>query len=120
MSKLRDITSVLLADELDFADLHQAIQDFRVFLLDLTQLSLEGDHLRNDVHSSGGIAIGTEWAARCIDDMLRTKRFVKGLAEAIDDQLSRGKKPVELLYAGSGPFATLALPLLTIYAPEEL
>ncbi len=120
MSKLRDIATVLLADEVDFAEIYQATQDLRVFLLDLTQLGLNDGSLRNDVHLSEGLAIGTEWAIRCVDDILRTKRFVKGLAEAIDYQLSQGQKPVELLYAGSGPFATLVLPLLSRYSPEEL
>ncbi|WP_273447868.1 hypothetical protein [Neolewinella agarilytica] len=120
MNNLRDIATVFLADEVDFAELYQAIDDFRVCLLDLTQLGLDDDSLRNDVHLSEGLAIGTEWAVRCVDDILRTKRFVKGLAEAIDYQLYQGLKPIELLYAGSGPFATLVLPLLSRYSPEEL
>jgi len=51
MVKLNDISTVLLADEVDYAEFFQAIQDFRIFLLDLTELRLDDDSLRNDVHS---------------------------------------------------------------------
>lgn len=120
MIKLQEIAAILLAEEIDFAELSKATEGFRTLLLEMSKLNLKDDSLRNDVHTSEGMAIGTEWAARCVDDMVRTKRFVKGVAEAIEHQLNLGHKPVELLYAGTGPFATLVLPLLTVYSPEEL
>jgi hypothetical protein len=45
---------------------------------------------------------------------------VKGLTEGVERCLTQQKKPVHVLYAGTGPFATLVLPLLSRYSPAEL
>jgi predicted RNA methylase len=66
------------------------------------------------------VAIGSTWAALCIDDQLRTKRFVSGLFQAVSAVAARRAGPVHVLYAGTGPWATLILPLTTRFSPEQL
>lgn len=64
------------------------------------------------------MAISPADAARCILDTPRTLRFLAGIAEAIG--VLRPRFPgetLEVLYAGCGPFAALALPFLE---PEDL
>jgi len=59
-------------------------------------------------------------AAMCADDFARTVVFLRGVHAAIHDRRSRfGHRPVRVLYAGCGPYATLALPLMSVLSPAE-
>jgi len=75
---------------------------------------------RTHIKTPNGNAIGTIWAAQCGREVLRTQRFSRGLANAISLALNKGRKPVQVLYAGTGPFATLALPVMLTFKPEEV
>ena len=68
-----------------------------------------GDGLRLET----GLAISPLAAARCLLDFARTRAFLRGVAAAIDVARARFGDPVDVLYAGSGPFAPLFLPLTT-------
>ena len=68
-----------------------------------------------------GRALSPLDASRCLVDYERTTRFLRGVAEVVQARRStRRTGPVELLYAGCGPFAPLALPLATRFTPDEL
>lgn len=43
-----------------------------------------------------------------------------GIYQAVTDKLGENTKPVHLFYAGTGPFATLILPILTRFSSEEI
>jgi predicted RNA methylase len=118
--ELRQIAEVYLDDELNFSELKTATLAFKRYLQELTPLDLANDVYRTDIHLEAGLAIATEWAVRCVDDLERTKTFIKGTAQAIEDVLHRRAGPVHLLYAGTGPFATLVLPLLSVFTPDQL
>lgn len=117
---LHQITQVLLAEELDFAELRQAVVAYRELLMQQNQLMDSSEESRADIELDTGKAIGTTWAALCIDDLIRTKRFVKGLYEAVSQLLDKKEGPIVILYAGTGPFATLALPLTTLFREDQL
>lgn len=118
---LERIAKILCADDIDYGLLQQILQGYRSLLTRLTDLDLEGENAKSDLSLTMGKAIGTTWAVHCIDDLLRTKRFVKGLYEAVKSLLRNGqKRPIEILYAGSGPFAALALPLTCLFGSHEL
>jgi hypothetical protein len=57
----------------------------------------------------GGKALSPVDAASCIRDARRTAVFLRGVNEAIRRFAGR---PIELVYAGTGPFAPLAVPLM--------
>ncbi len=120
LALLGEVANVLLREELDYLELSESINKYRSVLTEISELHLEDEGSRNDIHLSTGKAIGSTWAAMCIDDMLRTKRFIKGIDKAIKQVLGKGKRPIEILYAGSGPFAALILPLTTRYTEEEI
>lgn len=117
---LHQITQVLIAEELDFAKLQQAVVAYRELLTQQNQLVDNSEEALADIELETGRAIGTTWAALCIDDLVRTKRFVKGLYEAVKDCLEKKEGPVVILYAGTGPFATLALPLTTLFGIGQI
>lgn len=75
---------------------------------------------REDIKTAHGNAIGSFWAARCTREIFRTQRFSRGLYAAVSDALKQHKKPVHVLYAGTGPFATLALPVMMMFKPEDV
>lgn len=64
-----------------------------------------------------GKAISTVDAARCIWDFERTRTFLIGVERAIRRVQHR---PVHALYAGTGPYAPLVVPLTTVFGPDEL
>ncbi len=64
-----------------------------------------------------GRALGPLSAARCLLDFARTGAFLRGLRAAVELARAPGVGPVEVLYAGCGPFAPLFLPLTTVLPP---
>ena len=68
-----------------------------------------------------GVAINPQAAAHCAVDYERSVVFIRGVYAAINAlRLRFADTPLEILYAGCGPFATLLLPLLGKFSPGEL
>ena len=118
--RLNTITETLLEDIHDYADLKSALDDYKTLVLELSDINLDDHDNLKDIQFDNGIAIGLTWAARCIEDVIRTKQFVRGVYKAVTQCIKKGKQSVHLLYAGTGPFATLLLPVLSQYSPEQL
>lgn len=75
----------------------------------------------NEILTSGGIALSSFDAALCLDDYIRTTRFLKGVYAAVQDLFQRfPEQKIHILYAGCGPYATLMLPLLPLFQSEQL
>ena len=68
-----------------------------------------------------GVAISPTMASMCVDDFARTIQFLRGTNAAVEDLRERvGRRPVEILYAGCGPWAPLAVPLMSKYSANEV
>lgn len=118
---LHQLTQTLLQPEDHYGEITQAITDLKRLFLDITGLNLDSLKHREDIHLPGGKAIGPVWAALCIQEFFRTKRFLRGVYLGIKSALAQfSDRPIHILYAGTGPFATLAIPLTTIFTPADV
>jgi len=113
------ITSEYLEDDLDFLKLSQASKRYKFILEQLCGQNMDVQEGREDIIFDNGQALGTFWAALCVDDLLRTRQFIRGINEAIKEKISK-QKTVHILYAGTGPFATLILPLIFRYSKQNV
>lgn len=66
-----------------------------------------------------GLVVSPVMAAHCLIDFVRTAHFLRGIHQAIKDQLKKNK-PVNILYAGCGPYATLITPLTSQFSADEV
>lgn len=73
----------------------------------------------NATYTIHGKAVSPIVAARCAEDIERSRVFMRGIFQAISERVNEGKK-VTLLYAGTGPFALLVLPALAHFNPSQL
>ncbi|OZG70836.1 hypothetical protein BTA51_23645 [Hahella sp. CCB-MM4] len=81
-------------------------------LAEITGISADDD-LGNTLGMSldSGVALSPIQAAKCLKDLMRTHTFIRAVALALAEQL-RLKGGVDILYAGTGPYGLLLLPVL--------
>ncbi len=83
------------------------------------QVDPELDITEGETASSAGLALSPTQAAMCAGEFQRTAIFLRGLHDAIVEAVElKTPEAVRVLYAGSGPYATLAVPLMTVFPPE--
>lgn len=94
--------------------LRQLVERHSTLSMDLTQHMTEGESIL-----PSGSAISPVQAALCAREPLRSAAFIQGLAQAVTQRLCEDR-PVRVLYAGCGPYALLALPLMALFSPRQL
>jgi hypothetical protein len=118
---LKEITGRLLHAE-SYGEIRQAAADMHALFSGIAEINGDFRHAdRNETLLSQGKAISPYDAAQCILDFARTREFLSGVRAAIIEAQKRfpGQK-IHVLYAGCGPFATLALPLTTEFTAEQV
>ena len=118
--ELTQITAEILSDEINYLALKNKLEDFKRWLSEVSRFDENKEISRASLSFENGVATGPTWAAFCVVDIMRTRQFVRGICKAVEDVKKKKSGPVKILYAGTGPFATLILPLLTKYNPDEL
>ncbi|MFZ4875352.1 hypothetical protein ACL9RI_09720 [Janthinobacterium sp. Mn2066] len=94
--------------------LRRLVERHSSLAIDATQHMTEGESIL-----PSGSAISPVQAALCAREPLRSAAFIQGLAQAVTQRL-RDDRPVRVLYAGCGPYALLALPLMALFSPRQL
>ncbi len=118
--ELKQIGTVLSKNEIDFKEISDAVKQYKALVYKASNIDIESESQRTNIDFENGMALGTIWAAMCLDDMMRTKLFIKGLMEAVEKHQAENRGTTHILYAGTGPFATLILPVLANYSPDEV
>jgi Predicted methyltransferase len=119
--KLKDFTDILLEPEDRYGEVKSAVDGLYDMLTHICEFNESAQANRDDIFLPDGKAIGPVWAAMCIKEFMRTKRFLQGIRDAIVQAKERfPQRPVRILYAGTGPFAALILPLTTVFSSEDI
>jgi len=105
---LEELTAVLLDDTVSPGHLTAAADATYDTFCRLVAVEKESE----DTALPSGKALSPRLAATCLKDPMRTAVFLRGIEQAM-----REKKPVQVVYAGTRPFAPLVLPLMTRF-PE--
>lgn len=119
--ELDAITREILIPERTLVDLLPQAQALREFFEGITRFNIDParDIAVGQTRLDSGLAISPVLAAMCIREAFRTLAFIRGLADAIADAQCPDR-PVRVLYAGCGPFALLAVPLMTVFSSEQV
>jgi len=113
------VTSEYFEDHIDILKLKNASKEYKSIMNEICGQNMDTEEGRIDVELNNGKALGTFWAAACLDDFLRTRQFVRGINEAIKEKIN-SQKPIHILYAGTGPYATLILPIILRYSKQDV
>jgi len=73
-----------------------------------------------ETYTKAGLAVSPVIAAKCLQDIARTCCFIQGIDQAIKDKIAEENGVVQILYAGTGPYGLLLLPLLLNYKNAPL
>jgi hypothetical protein len=119
---LKQIADELLSHQAGDDGLSAAVTELYSMCSSVT--GIEGSKHADDSDGTGlrdGTAISPEDAARCVLDYGRTSKFLRGIHAAILEAQKRFPNTViEILYAGCGPFAPLAIPLTSRFSSTEI
>jgi len=118
---LRRIAQDILDPVNTLADLIPRIGELRVLLESRTLLKFAPEVNLGEGRTmlDSGVAVSPLMAAFCAREVFRSAAFIRGAGEAVLDA-ARGDRPVRVLYAGCGPFALLALPLMAVFSERQV
>lgn len=121
LEALKRISREILYPSKELIDLIPEAQALRDLFERKAQFCIDNsrDLSAGESRLGSGLAISPALAAMCIRELFRTTAFIKGLGAAIRDA-ARPERPVRVLYAGCGPYALLAVPLMAAFTREQV
>ncbi|MFT7374318.1 MAG: hypothetical protein ACI9T9_003024 [Oleiphilaceae bacterium] len=121
-NSLAKICNIILDENSSKKSLHSALDEFAHLCSQVTNIipNPTFSAWAEDTFLEQGVAINPQAAAYCIKDYQRSIMFIRGVHAAITEILNNATNtPINLLYAGCGPFATLLIPLLGKYQHDN-
>jgi hypothetical protein len=121
--QLAEISGTILNEESSPAALRAALDSFSEICSEVSGVvpNASFDAWAEDSFLESGVAINPSAAAHCVKDYRRSVVFIRGVYAAINHAIDEfPNQKIRILYAGSGPYATLLLPLLQKFSPEQL
>ena len=124
MERLRQLTSTLLDPQNSACSLRPEVVEITGILEESSEMQSLSEFETidaNETRTSNGLAVSPTMAAMCAADFVRTIKFMRGVHAAIDDVRKQfPDRPARVLYAGCGPYATLAVPVMTQFCPPDV
>jgi len=118
--RLKLITDDLLSPVMDYNRVREASLSLKKLFSDAVAFDEMEEANQPNIPTVAGMALSPRSAASCLIDMMRTRKFILGIRDAIEERSKTVTgKPVRVLYAGTGPFASLLTPLITVFKPEQ-
>lgn len=120
---LKQIADELLLQQADDDRLSAAVIKLYSLCSSVTGISESSKHADGSEETGlpDGKALSPQDAARCVLDYNRTSKLLRGIHAAILEAQKRFPDTViEILYAGCGPFAPLAIPLTSRFSSAEI
>ena len=120
---LKQVTEEILFSDNEPKALEAPVARLYSLFSDLTGLDRNSERLDDKTATplDSGLAISPRQAAGCILDFVRTAQFLRAThAAVLAGQRRFPNQTLEILYAGCGPFAPLAIPLATQFNPHEI
>jgi predicted RNA methylase len=114
-----EITQTILFERENYGKLYQVLHTLHDFYASVTGIASDQTTDKNILLSTGK-AISPGQAAGCLLDIQRTAVFTRGVYKAILKLKSVVDGPINILYAGCGPYATLLTPLTTQFGHHEV
>ncbi|GAA4234903.1 hypothetical protein GCM10022291_15450 [Postechiella marina] len=113
--KLKEIASSIILSSSE-EDVEFAVQSLLEFYNTFSFNKLD----EKDIPLDYGYALSAKHAADCIKDYKRTVAFIKGTYQGILSSLNKfSGETINILYAGSGPYAPLIIPLLSLFKDDN-
>jgi len=123
MHPIEEAVHTILNGESVPAELYSSISHIQDLFAKISGVKAYAAHdiQHTDVSTKYGVAISTQWAADCMMDFKRTTTFLLGLNQAINVAMQKfPNETIRILYAGTGPYATLFTPLTFLFKPGEI
>ena len=120
---LAKICDTILDETSSHAALSEALNEWVKLCSEVTDVcpDLSYDAWAPDSLMKQGVAINPQAAAQCALDYMRSVIFIRGVYAAINTLRVRlCNRPVEILYAGCGPYGTLIVPLLSKFSAGDV
>lgn len=118
--KLKEYAVRLADDSLLPGEAKAEVDSWYEFLLSTSGILRDNLNETEDTSTKYGKAVSPELAAFCLTDYRRTVQFIRAAQTAIRDILESGVKKIEVLYAGTGPYAPMFTAVAPLFSPEEV
>lgn len=121
LSTLKAIVEKLIEMPLNYGSARAAANELYNYFKGLAAAENDHDKIYKHIETNHGLAISTDAAAFCVIDFLRTRQFILAIKQAVVDKSTVYiDTPIIILYAGTGPFASLLVPLTTLFTPAQI